>query len=438
MKNRVKGSVMTMILSLLLFSTISTASAGQAMPVKKAENNRHKYVQVLDEGKWAPHTYKAVQSLIDKYGKNNPKYNPKKKPYAVFDWDNTNIMNDTEEALFVYLIDHLAYKLTPEEFSKIIRKDVPPGEFLEDYKNLEGNPVTIEEIAADVDRDYQFLYQELQRGKSLEEVTATDDFKDFKTKLLYMYEAINDTHGANIGWKWILYFFTNMTREELQSLGEASNDANLGRELSKVTLKSPESLKGEAGVVSSSYYTGIRLTPEMSNLMHTLQANGIDVYVVTASLGDLVEVFANNPKYGYNVPKNNILGMRLEMKDGKYEPYYKEDWPFTGMHGKTEVIQKEIASKKRGRGPILVAGDSNGDYEMMTEFSDTELVLIVNRVSGGNIGKLSAIAASQIGEKNPNYVLQGRDENTGLWIPTEYTIKLGTNEKVLLTDVALK
>jgi hypothetical protein len=39
-----------------------------------------------------------------------------------------------------------------------------------------------------------------------------------------------------------------------------------------------------------------------------------------------------------------------------------------------------------------------------------------------------------MGKNNPKYVLQGRNENTGLWIPTEYTIKLGSNEEKLLAN----
>ena len=69
--------------------------------------------QILTTGKWAPNTYKSMQKLIDDYGIKSPNYNSSKKPYAVFDWDNTCIMNDTEEALYQYQIENLAFKLTP-------------------------------------------------------------------------------------------------------------------------------------------------------------------------------------------------------------------------------------------------------------------------------------------------------------------------------------
>ena len=60
--------------------------------------------KVLDAGKWAPVSQQRLQAVIDELGSASRKYNPNKRPYAVFDWDNTSIMNDTEEALFMYQI----------------------------------------------------------------------------------------------------------------------------------------------------------------------------------------------------------------------------------------------------------------------------------------------------------------------------------------------
>lgn len=420
----IKSRVHLILYTLLVVSLV----LGVQIQANAAQNVQA--VQLLDQGKWAPATYKQVQSMIDKYGIKNAKYNPKKKPYAVFDWDNTSIMNDTEEALFVYQINNLMFKLTPEEFDEIVSKNVPAGEFSKDYINADGQRVTLEAITSDLSADYQYLYENfkgLKGDKSLEEVQATDYFKDFQAKLYFLYEAINDTHGSSVGYPWVLYFFTNMTVEEVQAMAEASNDANLGMAIKKVTWTSPATRAGKAGVISASHVSGIRLTPEISNLMNTLRANGIDVYVVSASMQEVVKVFATLPKYGYNVAKENVIGMQLEIENGKIKAQYKANYPLTVGHGKTEVIQAQIA-KKRGYGPLFVAGDSNGDYEMMTEFADTKLVLVINRLKGGKIGQVAAKAVEQMKKPNPRYVLQGRNENSGQWVPSESTIKLGMSE----------
>lgn len=391
--------------------------------------------QILDKGKWAPATYQAVNDLIAKHGVKSPGYHPNKKPYVVFDWDNTSIMNDTEEALFVYQINHLAYKLTPEEFGRVIRTNVPEGPFAEGYKNADGRQVTLDAIATDLVNDYQFLYANyrgLSGTKSLEEVTATEQFQDFRAKLFFLYEAINETHSTSIGYPWVLYLFTNMTVDEVQKLAEASNDLALGMAIQTETWTSPKARAGKAGVVTASHTTGLRLTSEVSNLMNTFRSNGIDVYIVSASLEDVVRVFATLPKYGYGLPSENVIGMRLAMKNGLITNQYQADYPITVGHGKTEVILSML-EKKYGYGPIFIAGDSNGDFEMMTELDSVKLALVINRVKGGKIGQQATKAAEQLGKANPTVVLQGRDENTGMWIPSEQTIKLGGSEPQLLT-----
>lgn len=415
---------LTMLMIVALFAVQMPALAKDASP----------QTQVLDKGKWAPATYQAVNDLIEKHGVKSPSYHANKKPYVVFDWDNTSIMNDTEEALFIYQINHLAYKLTPEEFGKAIRTNVPEGPFADGYKNADGKLVTLDAIATDLVSDYKYLYEnykELKGTKSLEEVKATEQFADFRTKLYFLYEAINETHSNSIGYPWVLYLFTNMTVEEVHALAEASNDVNLGMAIQKVTWTSPKALAGKAGVVTASHTTGLRLTSEVGNLMNTFRSNGIDVYVVSASLEDVVRVFATLPKYGYNLPSENVIGMRLATENGLITNKYQADYPITVGHGKTEVIQS-VLEKKYGYGPIFIAGDSNGDFEMMTELKSVKLVLVVNRVKGGKIGQEAAKGVEQLGKANPSVVLQGRDENTGMWLPTEYTIKLGKSEPQLV------
>ena len=81
--------------------------------------------KVLDSGKWAPVSQQRLQAVIDEVGSASRKYNPNKRPYAVFDWDNTSIMNDTEEALFMYQINTLSFAMPPEVFAQAIREGVP-------------------------------------------------------------------------------------------------------------------------------------------------------------------------------------------------------------------------------------------------------------------------------------------------------------------------
>ena len=403
------------------------ARAGAAEAVKPTADS-------VDPGRWSPLNVARLQSVIDQHGVKSERYDSARRPYAVFDWDNTCIMNDCEEALLMYQINHLQYKLTPDEFVKVMWKDVPKGTFMKDYTTVDGKPVTMEDLAADVESDYRWLYANysgLGGDKSLEAIQDTDQFKDFRAKLYFMYDAICDTHPLEIGYKWIIYFYKNMTPAEMQAMAAASNDHGIGDALRKVKYESPKSLPGKAGVIATSHFHGIRIHEEIRSVMHTLRANGIDVYVSTASLDDVVRVFAGHPNYGYGVPPENVIGLRLEMRDGKYTSDYKANWQFNYGPGKTVGIRRELEAKK-GYGPLLVFGDSDGDAWMLRDFKDTAVGVIVNRMKKGEIGADSKLAAEQIGNPNARFVLQGRDEHTGLMIPDEKSVKYGKTERKLL------
>lgn len=389
---------------------------------------------LLDPGKWATPAHQRVQAVISQFGAGGPAYNPKKRPYAVFDWDNTSIMMDTEEALFMYQINHLAFALDPEAFGKAIRKGVPEGDFMADYKNAEGQAVSLASISDDLVADYTWLWQNaapLKGSKPLEEIQTSEQFLDFRAKLYFLYDAINDTYGPDVGYPWVLYLFAGLTVAQVSKLAEASNDHNLGDAIRKAKYVSPKTLAGKAGVVTASHTHGIRLTPEIAATMNALRANGFDVYVSTASLEDVVRVFASTPKYGYNVAPENVLGLRLEQAGDVYQAEYRKGWPLNWGPGKSEVIRRELVAKK-GYGPTLVFGDSDGDYDMLRDFPDTQVGLLVNRLKKGKIGSLCRLAVEQLGQAKPRFVIQGREERTGQWTPDGATLKLGAGEKKLL------
>eukprot|EP01037_Dinobryon_pediforme_P036372 gene36372-43287_t len=168
--------------------------------------------------------------------------------------------------------------------------------------------------------------------------------------------------------------------------------------------------------------------------MDTLRANGIDVYVCSASLEDVVAVFASNPKYGYNVSRENVIGLRLERDGNVYKNAYRKNWPLTWGPGKSVAIKSEIVAVK-GYGPLFVAGDSDGDYDMLRDFAETRFGMIVNRMKTGNIGALSKLAAAQLSASQPRFLLQGRQESTGNWLPVETSIKYGKTTPLLTPEV---
>jgi hypothetical protein len=387
----------------------------------------------FDKARWAPNNAVRLQSLLARYGNTAKNYDAGRKPYAVFDWDNTSIMNDCEEALLMHQINTLSFNFSADEFSRVIRQDIPAGAFkaANGYATVEGKAVASEDLADDVAADYRWLRDAQAKGAKLDDLHQTPQFQDFRAKLYFMYDAICDAFPIEVGYKWIIYLLANQTPAEVAALAKASHDNGLGDGLRKVKYRSPGELPGKAGVVVATHFHGLRIHEEIRALMRTLRANGIDVYVSTASLDDVVRVFAGHPNYGYGVAPENVIGLRLESRDGRYLARYRQNWHFNWGPGKSIGIQNELAGKK-GYGPVLVLGDSDGDAWMLRDFADTSLGLIVNRLKKGEIGVDSQRAAALLGEPDARFVLQGRDEHTGIMIPDEKSIKFGQSERKLL------
>lgn len=140
--------------------------------------------------------------------------------------------------------------------------------------------------------------------------------------------------------------------------------------------------------VPSTYYEGgqvkaIEVQPPkvfkgQAELYNKLMENGIEVYVVSAASEELVRMVASDPKYGYNVKPQNVIGVSLLLKDratrqlttarkqisaGHYDAKANEGleltpylWtPATWMAGKQAAILTYIDEWKK---PVLVGGDT--------------------------------------------------------------------------------
>lgn len=396
--------------------------------------------EILMTGNWESKAHARLTQLIQEYGKSSPNYSEESRPYAVFDWDNTTIINDIGEATFVYQIENLAFKLTPEEFGNVIRTQVPEDVFSEDYQNEADQAISIKEIAADLEADYQYLYQEykgFEGTKSLEEIQKTDQYKDFRAKLLFLYEAIGDTFSSDISYPWVTYLYAGMNSEEVQKLSRESIEKSLKDELVSESWKSPENQKGQAGQVEIDFKRGIRTVKEVQDLYQTLMNNGIDVYVNSASYYDVILPFATSKEYGYGVPEDKVFAMRLSKTDeGVIKPELDSAYPQTQGTGKTETINQFMAPNQGDSQPILIAGDSNGDFAMLSDFPELKMGLIFNllRNPEKGIGLLAKEAVADYDKEQPLYYLQGRDENKGVLISGQKTIKLGEDEEQLLKD----
>lgn len=371
--------------------------------------------EYIKKGSWNKRAFTFINKLIAKHGIDSPNYDPNMKPFAVFDWDNTSIIGDVEKAVLYYLVTELHFKINPDELYEIIRKNVDKGDFSEKYTNMEGQRVNIDKISADIYKAYRELYQKSASLKGeipIEILRETDEYKEFVTKIIFRYQAADFDKNAEDPYCWMTFLFTHYTKEEIY---EFCNEAFSFVKNQRPRIErfiSPD-IESQAGRIETSYFVGMGDVPEMVDLFKTLEENGIDVYVVSASSHDIVRAFATANSYEFEEEK--VLGLRLAKdSDGEILPGLDKSYPLTQKEGKSETIRKLIQNENN-YGPILVGGDSDGDYDMLTVFKESDLGIIIDVDIHGKINELKK--ASLAGSSR--FVLQARDKFAKTFIEEE-------------------
>ena len=311
--------------------------------------------------------------------------------YAVFDFDKTSIVHDVSQALWVYQVEHLRYADAPEHnFLDGIpdpSREIAPG-------------VTFAQMGSMLEAEHERLVHKLGAGMSWEEVYASPEYLDFRARMATLLARMDDVFGYEVSYLWMPGLLAGYTEAEAREVVHDAVVDQLGKDKLEVQeWTSPD------GQWSQLVERGIWLSPEMKDLYHTLQANGITPYVCSASLELIVEVLACDPKLGIGLPEEQVFGLRFvpgEEIVAEYDPSYVQ--PI--KDGKVSCINTHMAPLHGKVGPILVAGDSNGDVPMLTSFGNTVhgLIIDVGRSPESKIGKLAAQAREE--GNNGRYLLQ--------------------------------
>jgi phosphoserine phosphatase len=417
--------VAALSLTLSACNTAPTASSALAAQATRASQIK------LIEGNWDTFNRSSLENLIATYGKFGSSYNPAKPPYVVFDWDNTSVFLDIEEATLIYQLENLRFGATPEQLDKAVRMNIPAKDFA--LKNVAEQAINIDKIAADINKSYTWLYSNyvgFAGDKLLSEIKKTPQYKDFIVKVRFLYEAIGETFDHATSYPWVTYLFAGMTETQVRALAAETTLWQETKPVESVKWQRPAELPGAAGVVSISWKNGLRLVPEMKDLYTKFRAAGFDVYVCSASFIDVIKEISSNPAFGYNNSADRVLAMELERDaNGVIQPEYRKGYAQTQGPGKTEMIKRFLVSRY-GYDPVFIAGDSEGDQNMMKDFDGTKLVLIVNRLRSEktDIGKFSKIAVDTYKQPNAKFLLQGRDDNKGIFVPSQLHFKLGSQK----------
>lgn len=323
-------------------------------------------IMKLNKKLWDEFDYNRLSTLINENKHDNN--------YIVLDWDFTCIFNDTQMNLFMYQIDNLKFKLNPNQFDKVMRYGIADLDKLSEIENLAGEKLNARVLIDDVNDCYKFIYNnyiDFNGNMSLAEIKETEQFNDFKCKLYTLMIVAFRVSSIDLSQS----FSTGYTIKQYNKLLENAIDFALDKNFEIVDYTSSNSGKAKACKINFKY--GIKLRDEIKDLINVCKANGITTYICSASQIDNVKFFGSYDKYGYNIYSNNIFGRRRIIdENGIITINDDENYPFTYKDGKTQTIIDYIMPKHDNKAPILIAGDSDGDFDMMNYFQDSALLLI--------------------------------------------------------------
>ncbi len=414
-----------LLLAIIVFNSLSL------IPTKIIGAGNMDKISDTITGNWDPFNKAQIVKLINTYGKAGNCWNEFKPPYVVFDWDNTSIFLDIQEATLIYQLENLVFDCTPDELDTMLQAGISAGALLADT-NMAGERIAFENIAADIRESYTWLYQnyrQLGEGGSLppDALKKSVHYINFIVKVRFLYNAVYNTFSAGVAYPWVTYLFAGLDSTRVRDMTYKTVIWQKSQPIEQVTWTSPGpvELPGQlAGQVRVSWKNGLRLVPEMQELYTMFREAGFDIWICSASFADVVKEISSNPEFGYNNPASHVIAMELERDaNGKILSRFRKGYDQTQGLGKTKAIMRFLAapSGRYGYDPIFVAGDSEGDQYMLRDFKGMKLGLIINRHKGKGqiLGELTNQAVDSYHKDSTIYLLQGRDDKTGAFVPRQ-------------------
>ncbi|MFU8806051.1 MAG: HAD family hydrolase [Bradymonadaceae bacterium] len=286
--------------------------------------------QLLPRRGWRVDVHERLSEVIE-HRRMDQGTGSRTAPVAVFDFDNTCIVNDIGELFSHYLIDEMLYRYDLDAFWDLIHPEDGRDELLRLTKTL---------------------------SSAVPDPGSHPDFERYLGDMGALYGRRLGRAGKADCYEWAVRLHVGMRPDEVRRLADLAIRRELGRALYE---EQRTSSCGRTTTISR----GIRVIEEMHTLIRTLDRSGFDVWIVSASNIWTVEVFAAF----FGVPTERVLGNRLvEDDDGVLTA--ETSRPVLFRQGKVEAIERYI-----GQRPVLAFGDAETDLEMLAWASDLAVVI---------------------------------------------------------------
>ena len=225
------------------------------------------------------------------------------------------------------------------------------------------------------------------------EVFAATDGTETVKRFWPLYRHIWNTWGDGFACEWRSRLFTGYSSADMAALARTAMRANRMRIGNRPDANVPSERRGFV------------ILPEVIRLVRDLQAAGIAVYVVSGSRTELLKV-ATGREFGFDIPSEHVFGCDSGVVAGQ----------------KPAFIRTRLAPRHGGKDPVLVVGDSMGDYGMFTELPGVEKALVFRRRNARpDDASLRAIIDTAPGP-NGKFLVQGRDEPNGRLLQSHVSV----------------
>ena len=402
-------------------------------------------------------TRNAIYDFVKLYGNKSKNYN--ENSYVVSDFDNTTSIFDITYQCSVYQLETMSFAVDADELEELLRTSLNLDSVMINYiDDIKSSYITlISEYGA-------FSAQGIEESE-LENLHNNIYWQEFACKMKCLYLYVEEMIDDALACEWILYWYTNMSEDEVYNLFKRSCIKYEHINTKEVTWTSPSTLESKSGVCSCSFLLGCSVTNSVKNMLKLYKENGIDVWICSASHVDGVRAAVD--AFGISDSICGVIGMTQKVVNGKFIAMYdyvdgypyenkgngnweKANHPIKALpsrEGKVEAISNSLV-EMYGCGPLAGFMDASGDFNFCTEFSSLKMVICYNRanrkITEG--AGLVAIAAMYQKDKNMNlkkandnndtyYLLQGRDENGERSLrESNYTLQFGSNIEKLFAN----
>jgi phosphoglycolate phosphatase-like HAD superfamily hydrolase len=316
---------------------------------------------------WLPQNRERLDALLRARGSSSPGYDRAHPPVATFDWDNTMMRNDIGDATMAWMLLHDA----------ILQ---PPGR---DWGVTSGALTDAAKSALHAGCDGA---GELGRPLATRETPACADalhaiYDGGKTPAGAPAWAHEITLTTNEGYAWLARLLGGHTPEEVAGFARAAYEEN-----SREPIGATQTVGTHTGVTA-----WVRIYPTMHDLVGALQANGFDVWIVSASPQNIAEVVAHE----VGIAPDHVIGIRSEAVQGRLGYHLAPcgdapaDSVMTFDRGKRCFINQvifhqppaaQLAKADAAHRQVFAAGDSDTDVAFVQDATDLKLVINRNRV----------------------------------------------------------